>query len=58
LEFRLTVSVTLAPGAPEPPERESEGVCADARSAIAAVAHRKRTILKCRALITRAGFAI
>jgi len=33
LDTKLTATVTFAPGAPDPPESESEGVCVQALQA-------------------------
>ena len=58
MEFRLRLRVTVAPGAPDPPDGESDGVCPSACFVIAVITHRKRTVLQYRALIIRSGFAI
>lgn len=52
MAFKLTLRVTFAPGAPDPPDKESDGVCATA-SCPNAKTQMARAALQYRALMAR-----
>jgi hypothetical protein len=58
LVVRETLIVTVAPGAPDADESESEAVCAEARSTARKAIKRKRTLVKVCPHVNRLDFII